>query len=87
MTAAHLPEREVEEHGGRGWIRTPGAINPGQKIEFYEHIRPGDTITGKGVISEKHPRQKGESFVVMDLSAENQRGDMVAVATARVILR
>jgi acyl dehydratase len=30
---------------GRGnWVRTPGARNPGQHIEFYEPFRVGETI-------------------------------------------
>jgi len=30
---------------GRGnWVRTPGARNPGQEIEFYEPLRVGETI-------------------------------------------
>jgi len=30
---------------GRGnWVRTPGARNPGQDIEFYEPFRVGETI-------------------------------------------
>jgi acyl dehydratase len=30
---------------GRGnWVRTPGARNPGQEIEFFEPLRVGETI-------------------------------------------
>jgi acyl dehydratase len=30
---------------GRGnWVRTPGARNPGQEIEFFEQFRVGETI-------------------------------------------
>ena len=33
---------------GRGsWIRSPGAINPGQRIEVYDHFRIGDVIRVK----------------------------------------
>lgn len=33
---------------GRGnWVRTPGARNPGQDIEFYEPFRVGETISIK----------------------------------------
>ena len=31
--------------GAGSWIRTPGARNPGQRIEWYEPIRPGDILT------------------------------------------
>jgi acyl dehydratase len=32
----------IKGHGN--WIRTPGARNPGQHIEIYEHFRVGETI-------------------------------------------
>jgi acyl dehydratase len=31
--------------GAGSWIRTPGARNPGQRIEFHEPIRPGDVLS------------------------------------------
>ena len=33
--------------GHGSWIRTPGARNPGQLIEWYDPIRPGDILTLK----------------------------------------
>jgi 3-hydroxybutyryl-CoA dehydratase len=70
-----------------GWCASSGGFVSGLESKFIRPVRPGDTITCKGVISEKHPRQTGKSFVVIELSAENQRGDTVAVAAARVILQ
>jgi 3-hydroxybutyryl-CoA dehydratase len=70
-----------------GWCASSGGFVSGLESKFLRPVRPGDTITCKGVVSEKHPRQKGKSFVVIDLSAENQRDETVAVATARVMLR
>jgi 3-hydroxybutyryl-CoA dehydratase len=69
------------------WCASSGAFVSGLESKFIQPVRPGDTITCKGVISEKHPRQAGKSFVVVELSAENQRGETVAVATARVVLQ
>ena len=68
------------------WCYSSGAFISGLESKFIEPVRPGDTITCKGVVSEKHPRQKGKSFVVIDLWAENQNGVKVGVAKARVVL-
>jgi 3-hydroxybutyryl-CoA dehydratase len=68
------------------WCASSGGFVSGLESKFLRPVRPGDTITCKGVVSEKHPRQSGNSFVVIELTAENQRGDTVAVATARVVL-
>jgi 3-hydroxybutyryl-CoA dehydratase len=68
------------------WCAPGGGFVSGLESKFLRPVRPGDTITCKGVVSEKHPRQSGKSFVVIELSAENQRGETVAVATARARL-
>ena len=68
------------------WCYSSGAFISKLESKFIEPVRPGDTVTCKGVVSEKHPRQKGKSFVVLDLWAENQRGVKVAVGKAHVIL-
>ena len=68
------------------WCYPSGAFISKMESKFIEPVRPGDTVTCKGVVSEKHPRKKGKSFVVIDLWAENQRGVKVAVAKAHVIL-
>jgi 3-hydroxybutyryl-CoA dehydratase len=68
------------------WCYASGGFISRLESKFIKPVRPGDTITCKGVVAEKHPRQKTKSFVVIELSAENQRGDKVAVAKANVIL-
>jgi acyl dehydratase len=68
------------------WCSSSGGFVSGLESKFIKPVRPGDTITCTGMVSEKHPRQKGKSFVVIELSAENQRGETVAVGKARVIL-
>ena len=68
------------------WCYSSGGFITKLESKFIRPVRPGDTVTCKGVLSEKHPRKKDGSFVVIDLSAENQRGEKVAVATAHVRL-
>jgi 3-hydroxybutyryl-CoA dehydratase len=68
------------------WCSPSGGFVSRLESKFIRPVRPGDTITCKGMITEKHPRQKEKSFVVIELSAENQRHEKVAVAKARVIL-
>jgi len=68
------------------WCASSGGFVSGLESKFLRPVRPGDTITCNGIVSEKHPRQSGKSFVVIELSAENQRGEAVAAATARVRL-
>lgn len=69
------------------WCYSSGAFISRLESKFIEPVRPRDTITCKGVVTEKHPRQTGKSFVVIELSAENQMGKKVAVGKAHVILR
>ena len=68
------------------WCYASGGFISRVESKFIEPVRPGDTITNKGFVTEKHPRQKGTSYVVIDLSAENQTGKKVAVGKAHVIL-
>jgi 3-hydroxybutyryl-CoA dehydratase len=68
------------------WCYASGGFIIKLESKFVRPVRPGDTVTCKGVVTEKHPRKKDGSFVVIDLSAENQRGVKVAVGTAHVRL-
>jgi 3-hydroxybutyryl-CoA dehydratase len=68
------------------WSYSNGGFISRLESKFIEPVRPGDTITCKGVVTEKHPRQKGKSFVMIELSAQNQTGKKVAVGKAHVIL-
>ena len=49
-------------------------------------MHPGDTITFHGKVVAKHPRTKEMSFVDLELYAENQNGDKVAVGKAQAYL-
>jgi 3-hydroxybutyryl-CoA dehydratase len=68
------------------WSYSSGGFLSRIEGKFILPVRPGDTVTCRGIVTEKHPRQKGKSFVVIDLWAENQRGERVAVGKAHVIL-
>lgn len=58
------------------------------KIEakYIRPVLPGDVITCKGIPSEKHFHGPGKNYVVVDIHAENQNKEKVAVGKAEVIL-
>ena len=68
------------------WCYASGGFISRLESKLIKPVRPGDTITCKGIVNEKHPRRRAKSFVVVDLWAENQEGEKVAVAKARVTL-
>ena len=68
------------------WCYASGGFLSRMETKFIEPVRPGDTITCKGVVTELHPRQGGSSFVTVELSAENQKGEKVSVGKANVRL-
>nr|MDO8090317.1 hypothetical protein [Candidatus Sigynarchaeota archaeon] len=55
-------------------------------IKLIKPVHPGDTITFHGKVVAKHPRTKEMSFVDLELYAENQNGDKVAVGKAQAYL-
>jgi len=64
--------------GGPGsWVRTPGAINPGQKIEFYEPIRLGDIIRQKAKFHDKWLK-RGKRYLTYETDFYNQHDRLVA---------
>ena len=68
------------------WCSSSGGFVSALESRFVQPVRPGDTVTCSGIVSEKHPRQPGRSFVVIELSAVNQRDEAVGVGKARVVL-
>jgi acyl dehydratase len=51
-------------------------------------IRPvqgGWTVNCSGIISEKHVIAPGRNYVIVDLKAENQDGDLLAICQAKVV--
>lgn len=71
--------------GPGSWVRTPGAINPGQKIEFYEHIRVGDTIRATSRFHDKWIK-RGKRYLTYLTEYYNQRDELVARWWATLIL-
>lgn len=45
------------DKGPGSWIRTPGAMNPGQVIEYHDDIRVGETIVVKMLAYDKWIRR------------------------------
>lgn len=68
------------------WCYSSGGFIAGLESKFIEPVRPEDIITCQGIVTEKHPRRNSRSFVIVELSAENQNGVKVALARAKVIL-
>ena len=65
------------DSGPGSWNRTPGAINPGQIIEFYEPIRPGDTIRVKTGFYDKWIK-RGKRYLTYLSEYYNQKDQLVA---------
>ncbi len=61
----------VGERGIGTWMRTPGARNPGQRIEIFEPFRYGDTITTTVTTQDKFV-QRGKPYIQMLLDFRNQ---------------
>jgi|YNPNPStandDraft_1061719.scaffolds.fasta_scaffold00881_12 3-hydroxybutyryl-CoA dehydratase len=52
--------------------------------KFVKPVLPGWTITCKGVVSEKHVICPGKNYVVIDVRAENQDGELVGLSRTEV---
>ena len=76
---------QTGDSGPGSWVRTPGAINPGQKIEFYEHIRPGDVIRARSRFHDKWLK-RGKRYLTYLTEYTNQRDELVAKWWATLIL-
>ncbi|MFH1351860.1 MAG: MaoC family dehydratase [Pseudomonadota bacterium] len=74
MSVAFISELMTREFS-QGWF-TGGKVD----MRFRAPIRPGDTITIKGKVTERSS-EEGKNLVVCDLVCENQKGDAVIVAT------
>jgi acyl dehydratase len=55
-------------------------------IKLIKPAPPGTIETAGGTVTEKHPRGKDQSYVVLEVWAENQKGEMLAVGTCEVML-
>lgn len=71
--------------GPGSWIRTPGARNPGQKIEMYEPIRPGDIISLHMKSYDKWIK-RGKYYLTYEIKYIDQRSKVKAVMWSTLIL-
>ena len=53
--------------------------------KFIRPVPAGWTIKYSGVVSEKHVIYPGKNYLVVDLKAENQDGELVAVCQTEVV--
>jgi len=63
---------------GGGWVSK-------MEAKYIKPVLPGDVITAGGTVTEKHFHGKGKNFVVLEIFAQNQRNEKVAVGEAEVI--
>lgn len=77
LTLAYVSEMMTKAFG-RGWL-TSGKL----EINFLGPVRPGDTVTARGVVAEK--KEEDERHIVRcDVWVENPRGDKVVAGWASV---
>jgi len=54
--------------------------------KYIKPVLPGDVITSGGTVTEKHFHGAGRDYVVIEIFAENQNKEKVAVGKAEVML-
>lgn len=62
--------------GPGSWIKTPGAINPGQKIEFLLPVRVGDVLSHRSRFYDKFIK-RGKRYLTYNTEWYNQNDDVV----------
>lgn len=62
-----------------GWVRKID-------VKLTKPAPPGTIEKCGGIVTEKHPRGQGQSYVVVEIWANNQQGEKLAVGTAEVLL-
>lgn len=67
------------------WVRTPGARNPGQKLEWYEPFRPGDVISIKRKSYDKYVK-RGKYYLTDQIDFIDQHGTLKARRWVTLIL-
>jgi len=75
----------VLRKGHGSWIRTPGARNPGQIIEWFDPIRVGDIITVKQRGYDKWEK-RGKFYVRYVQEYYDQKGNLKTRAYGTLIL-
>ena len=67
------------------YIKTPGAVNWGQKIEFGVPVRPGDTIYCKFKLLDKFIR-RNKKYTLGEKHITNQKGETICLWQSGLIL-
>lgn len=67
----------------RAWYED-GAWIKRMETKFTKPVEVERSLRCEGTVIELHPREPGQSFVVVKLSAADDTGDVVAVCTAEV---
>ncbi|MBA3031145.1 MAG: MaoC family dehydratase [Desulfobacteraceae bacterium] len=67
------------------WVKMPGAVNPGQKLEFGVPVRVGDLIQCKIVLIDKMIK-RGKKYTVARMHITNQNDEMVCIWTGGLVL-
>ena len=75
LTLAYVSEMMTRAFG-RGWL-AGGKL----EINFLAPVRPGDTVTAKGKVTEKTD-EAGQRTVLCDVWVENPKGDKVIAGWA-----
>ncbi len=67
------------------WLRSakPWLYGGRQETRFIQIVSPGDTLIYRGKVIEKRV-ESDKKYVIVDVQAENLKGERVMVATARV---
>lgn len=68
------------------WIKLPGAINPGKKLELGVPVRPGDIIYCEGKLIDKYIK-RGKKYTVEEVRITNQNGELVCLWTGGLVLQ
>ena len=58
------------------WVEDPGALKR-LSVRYHSFVFPGDTVTCKGSVRRKHVHGQ-DTLVECELTAENQKGEIVA---------
>jgi 3-hydroxybutyryl-CoA dehydratase len=66
-------------HPSGGWLKKID-------IKLVKPAPPGTIETAGGTVTEKHPRGKSQGYVVLEVWADNQKGEKLAVGTCEVVL-
>lgn len=80
-TSYHLPEAEAY---GKGWL------NGGNRFEYLEPVRVGDTITATGKVADVYEKTGGSGtllFIIFETDYVNQHGRTVARLRGTAIRR